>query len=68
MALFKNEAAMQSWMEKQLKCVDGFSELLISSDVPPPTTTEEESITKSYEFCLKALNQNIVISANENIP
>lgn len=67
MALFKNEAAMQSWMEKQLKCVDGFSELLISSDVPPPTTTEEESITKSYEFCLKALNQNIVISANENI-
>ncbi|AJP52264.1 hypothetical protein [Pseudomonas simiae] len=67
MAIFANEAAMQMWMAEQLENVDGFGELVESSDVPEPKSIEEGYITKSYEFCLDALNFNIVISANENI-
>jgi hypothetical protein len=67
MAIFANEAAMQKWMVEQLEGADGFGELLESSDVPDPNSVEEGYITKSYKFCLDALNFNIVISANENI-
>lgn len=66
--MFNKEKDMQDWLSKELKIVNGLSELIVQFDENKEGKSPPElKIIEGYSHCLKSLYINKIISEDENI-
>lgn len=68
--MFESESKMQEWLSEKLQKIDGIFDLVENEDEfenYSPNNISEEKIYKSFEYCIKSLRLNTVITENENI-
>jgi hypothetical protein len=68
--MFESESKMQEWLSEKLQEVDGIIDLVENEEEfekYSPVNISEEKIYKSFEYCIKSLMTNTIVTENENI-
>jgi len=68
-SMFKKEKDMQKWLRSRLDEIDGLSDLIIeyNEECTTDTSNSQRRLIESFNYCLKSLDINEVITDDENI-